>query len=148
MESETASRNLPRWLVIAAILISLVGLIDSSYLTASHYSGIAVPCNLTNGCEMVLNSPWSQIAGIPTALFGAIAYFAVFSTALLVFYGRENLWSLVGAMAATMFAASLFLVYLQAFVIGSFCQFCLLSALSSTLLFVVFAFSKFSGKRQ
>lgn len=140
-ESDSKFSNLPRPYPVAALLISLVGLIDAAYLTANHIAGTAVPCNLVNGCEMVLNSQWAEIYGIPTAVFGAIAYFTVFSTALLVYFGTSFLWKIYGAIATMMFLFSLWLVYLQAFVINAFCQYCLVSAATSSLLFIVFAVS-------
>lgn len=129
------------WLKIAAVVVALAGLADASYLTSNHFAGINVPCNLVSGCETVLNSTYSEIFGVPTALFGVAAYFAAFSLALLAYFGREKLWTLFGVAAAIMFLFSVWLIYLQAFVIKAFCQYCLFSAATSTLLFVIFSVS-------
>ncbi|MFV0389929.1 MAG: vitamin K epoxide reductase family protein [Pyrinomonadaceae bacterium] len=126
--------------VIAAV-IALIGLADSAYLTAKHFSGTAVPCSVVSGCETVLTSSYSEIFGIPTAAFGALAYFVAFSVALFVYFGNLKLWIVFGLVSLVMFLFSVWLVYLQAFVIGSFCQYCLLSALSSTSLFIVYMIS-------
>ncbi len=146
MESVTKHPPLPRYFPAAAMLFSLIGLIDSAYLTSKHFSGAAVPCNLITGCETVLTSTYAEFYGIPTALFGALAYFAAFSLALLVWFGNEKLWKLYGALAALMFLFSIWLIYLQAFVIGAFCQYCLISAVTSTFLFLVFLASRLLGK--
>lgn len=127
---------------IAAILLSLAGLADSAYLTAKHYSDTAVPCSLVSGCEQVLTSAYAEIFGVPTAMFGALAYFAAFSLSLLTFYGNPKLWNLFGLLVSGMLLFTVWLVYLQAFVIEAFCQFCLLSAFTTFLLFSTFVLSK------
>ena len=130
-----------RFLSGAAFLTALVGLADAGYLTSKHYSGGVVPCNLVSGCETVLNSAWAEFYGIPTALFGVIAYFFAFSLAFLVFSGRSRLWGLFGVVVTGMFLFSLWLLYLQAVVIGAFCQYCLVSAVTSSILFLIFCTS-------
>lgn len=134
------------WPPVAAAIAALVGLGDALYLTINHYTGEKVPCSVTGGCEQVLTSAWSEIGGIPLSIFGAVAYFIAFSLAVLVAFGNRKLWILYGALAAVMTAFSAFLFYLQASVIGAFCQFCLLSAATSTTLFVLFVLSRFSRR--
>lgn len=132
---------------IAACIASVAGLADSAYLTAKHYSGKEVPCSLITGCERVLTSSYAEMFGIPTAMFGALAYFAAFSLALLVFYGNRGLWNVLGALVAVMAVFTVWLIYLQAFVIEAFCQFCLLSALTTLTLLAIFIASKFFPRR-
>lgn len=127
---------------IAASVVSLAGLADAAYLTAKHYSDTAVPCSVISGCEQVLTSAYAEMFGIPTAMFGAIAYFAAFSLSLLTVYGHLKLWNLFGLLTFVMTAFTIWFVYLQAFVIQAYCQFCLLSALSTFLLLVIFLSSK------
>lgn len=146
MALETKQLALPRYFPAAALLFSLIGLFDSAYLTSKHFSGTAVPCNLVTGCETVLTSSYAEFYGIPTALFGALAYFGALSIVLLVWFGHDRLWNLFGALAVLMFCFSIWLIYLQAFVIGAFCQFCLISAATSTLLFATFMASRLLGR--
>jgi uncharacterized membrane protein len=127
-----------------ASVIAIVGLADSIYLTVHHFTAEPVPCSLIDGCETVLTSQWAEIAGIPLAAFGAAAYFVAFSLALLTAFGDRRMWKLFGAQSATMAAVSLYLVYVQGALIGAFCQFCLLSAFSSILLFVLFLITVFA----
>ncbi len=141
MSGDALPGAVPSWLKIAAILISLAGLADSAYLTSKHFAGTSVPCNLVTGCETVLTSTYSEFLGIPTALFGVVAYFTAFSLVLLAYFGREKLWLLFGALAVVMLLFSVWFVYLQAFVIKAYCQYCLVSAVTSTLLFLIFAAS-------
>lgn len=134
-------------LPLAAAVLAVIGLADSVYLTVSHYTKEPVPCSIVEGCETVLTSSYAEIAGIPIAAFGAAAYFATFSLAILAAYGNRMAWTLFGVQAFLMAAVSAYLVYVQAFVIGEFCQFCLVSAATSIGLFLVFLASKFFARR-
>lgn len=129
-------------LPLAAALIALVGLADSIYLTIHHYTAEPVPCSIIEGCETVLTSEYAKIGGIPLAAFGAAAYFFAFSLSLLAGFGDRRMWTIFGAHVTLMAAFTGWLIYLQGFVIGAFCQFCLLSALTTFSLFVIFLASK------
>ena len=85
-------------------------------------------CTIVSGCSEVLSSPYATFRGVPLALIGAAAYFTVFSLATLAAFGYHLAAKLLFAIVGLMFLTTLWLLYLQAFVIGSFCQFCLLSA--------------------
>jgi uncharacterized membrane protein len=147
---EDESGKIAKLPLLAAVL-ALVGLLDSAYLTINHYTGEKVPCGLTGGCEVVLSSQYSEIAGIPLAAFGALAYFAAFSFAILAAFGNRAMWKIFGILTIVMAGFSAYLLYLQAFVISPpavpfverFCQFCLLSAATSITLFIIALASRF-----
>ncbi len=82
----------------------------------------------------MLGSPYATIRGIPTAAFGAVAYFTVFSLAILGAFGYGRMRTFLAVVVGLMFAASLYFLYLQAFVLHAFCPFCLLSAALTFLL--------------
>ena len=124
-------------LYTVAALLALVGLADALYLTIEHVTGQSVRCTIISGCSAVLSSPYAVVAGIPLAAVGAAAYFTVFSLAILTIFGYPRVATLLRAIVITMFAISVWLMYLQAFVIREFCQYCLLSALITTALLVV-----------
>ena len=130
-------------------LVSLIGLADSIYLTVEHLSGRGVRCTITSGCSEVLSSPYATIRGYPLAALGAIAYFVVFSLATLAAFSYRFVGNLLTLVVAAMFLTTLWLLYLQAFVIHHFCQFCLLSALVTTTLtlLVFFALWKASSRQ-
>ena len=114
--------------------LALVGLADAIYLTVQHVTGQSVRCTVVSGCSEVLSSEYAAINGIPLALIGAVAYFTVFSLATLAAFGYPIVGKLLVVVVGLMFLTTLWLIYLQAFVIGHFCQFCLLSALVTILL--------------
>lgn len=130
-----------------AALIAVVGLADSVYLTVHHYTAQPVPCSLISGCETVLTSSYAEFFGIPLAALGAIAYFIAFSFSIMAAYGDRRMWTLFGVQVSLMAAFTLWLIYLQGFVIGAFCQFCLISAGSTFSLFLVYLISRFNSRR-
>ncbi len=124
------------WLLVLILLLSLAGFADAAYLTAKHYLGGPVPCSITGGCETVMTSRWATLGPVPTAAFGAAYYLATFFLNIFYFDSRKN-WTLrlIFILSAAALAVSLALLYLMAFVIGSYCQYCLLSDLLSAGLF-------------
>ena len=134
------------WLVA---LVALVGLVDASYLTAEHLSGNSVRCMIVSGCDEVLQSSYSTIAGgVPVAAVGALAYFAAFSLATLAAYGYEGARRLLVPLVAVMFLATVWFVYLQAFVIRAYCVYCLLSAAVTTTLTLLVLGRRFLAGRK
>lgn len=109
-------------------LVSLLGLGDALYLTVKHFRHEMVPCTVTGGCEAVLNSQYAVVKGIPLAALGALAYFTVFSFALLICFGYRQLRIHLLALVVLMSIMSGYLFYLQATVIKQYCQYCLFSA--------------------
>ncbi|MCM3872900.1 MAG: vitamin K epoxide reductase family protein [Pyrinomonadaceae bacterium] len=132
-----------------AALVSLAGLADSIYLTVEHVSGRSVKCTIVSGCSEVLSSPYATVRGIPLALIGATAYFSVFSLATLAAFDYRLTRTLLTILVGLMFLTTLWLIYVQAFVIGHFCQFCLLSAIVTTIIavLVVIARKREAGAR-
>lgn len=119
------------WIVA---VVALLGLADATYLTVAHLTGDDAVCGSAIGCSTVLGSAYATIRGIPTAAFGTLAYFTVFSLAILAAFGYAWMRGLLMVVVGLMFAASLYFLYLQAFVLHAFCPFCLFSAALTFLL--------------
>ena len=146
-ETETSNIELKRSvskLPIAAAIVALLGIADSVYLTVQHYAAAPVPCGAGFDCEMVLTSPYAEIAGIPLAVYGAVAYFIAFSLALFTAFGDERMWKLFGVQVALMACFSGWLIYVQAALLHAFCQYCLISAATTLTLFLIFLISIFT----
>ena len=159
-EITPAKRTIAK-LPLAAAVVALAGLADAVYLTAHHYNAEPVPCGAAFDCEMVLTSPFATLGGIinwfspgmmaptgtvsdiPLAAFGAAAYFVAFALATLTAFGDRRMWKLFGAHVVPMAAFSGWLIYVQAALIGAFCQFCLISAAITGTLFTFFVISRF-----
>ena len=115
-------------------IIALLGLADATFLTVAHLTGDDAVCGSSVGCSVVLGSAYATIKGIPTAAFGAVAYFTVFSSAVLAAFGYARARGFLVVLIGAMFVASLYFLYLQAFVLHAFCPFCLFSAAMTFLL--------------
>ena len=116
------------YIYTAVAVISLLGLADATYLTIEHVTGQSVRCTIISGCSEVLSSKYAVVGGMPLAMVGAAAYFSVFALATLAAFGYRIVGTLLNLLVASMVLVSLWLIYLQAFVIKSFCQYCLFSA--------------------
>jgi uncharacterized membrane protein len=134
-------------LYFTAAIVSLIGLADAIYLTVEHITGQSVRCTIVAGCSEVLSSQYAVVGGVPLAAIGAAAYFSVFSLATLAAFGYRIAGTLLTVVALLMFLVSLWLIYLQAFVIHAFCQFCLLSAAVTTALTIIALFAWRASRR-
>ncbi len=118
-----------------AALISLIGLADAIYLTVEHLAGRSVRCVVVSGCDEVLASRYATLpGGFPLAALGALAYFTAFSLATLSAYGYRRARPSLTALVVVMLTMSLYLLFIQAFVLEKFCAYCLLSAMVTTAL--------------
>jgi uncharacterized membrane protein len=111
-----------------AAIVSLIGLADAVYLTIEHLAGRSVQCTIVAGCSQVLSSAYATLGGFPVAGIGALAYFTAFSCATLAAFGYHGARSLLTIVVALMFLATLWLLFVQAFILRAFCAYCLLSA--------------------
>lgn len=135
------------WSYLVAALVSLVGLGDAIYLTVEHFTGEPLRCTIVVGCNEVLGSPYANVGPVPLATVGAIAYFVVFSLATLAAFRYRFAASLWRIVVALMFLTTLWLLYLQAFVIHHFCQYCLLSACVTVVLTALALISWLGSRR-
>lgn len=120
---------------LALIVLTFLGLVDTFYLGIKR--GKPVACTITHGCEEVLNSKFSTLAGIPISWFGFAFYLAVFSSAAFALFGEDWALRLVFWPALAAFIVSAMLVGIQAFVLHAYCQYCLGSAGLVTLILLI-----------
>lgn len=127
-----------RWLVPVMLIIAALGAVDAGYLASLSLSGALPVCNFIKGCHIVATSPYSKIFGIPLALFGFFFYITAFGLLVALFQNRTRLLSrFLIAVTFFGFIASLYFMYLEAFVILAWCEYCIFSAVLSTLLFAL-----------
>jgi len=131
---------------IAAVL-SLVGLADAIYLTVEHLVGETARCIVARGCSEVLGSKYATVGPVPLAAFGALAYFAAFSSATLSAFEYRRVQTFLMLLVQGMFAVTLWLLLVQAFVVHAFCDYCLLSAVLTLLLTAAVFVANISAQR-
>jgi uncharacterized membrane protein len=108
------------------LVLAVLGALISAYLTWTHFAGLTPVCTGSGeGCQTVQSSRYASVLGIPVALLGLIAYGGlIFSTAL---WRETGIYlGLLISLVGTLFSA--YLTYLEIFVIGALCQWCLASA--------------------
>ncbi len=129
--------QLPKWVVIVFLAIALIGFADATYLVVEHYINAIPPCT-TDGCETVLTSPYAILLGLPVALWGSLYYLCILVLAIIYLDVKKEFF-LRGAFFFTTigFLMSIYFFILQATVIHAFCQYCLVSASTSTILFII-----------
>src|SRR5215213_5943840 len=124
-----------------AALVALAGLFVAAYLALYKLGYIGTLVCAVGSCEVVQTSRWATLLGQPVAVWGVAYYVAVLAVSLaglsprLVDDRRPS--QLLVAMTATGVLFSLWLTYLELFVINAICMWCVVSAVLATLLFVI-----------
>lgn len=129
--------KIPNWLIFTFLVVSFLGFLDATYLVAQQYLGTIPPCVITTGCETVLTSEYSVILGIPLALLGSVYYLLLFLLAIFSLDMKREIIRLAAFLTPIGFLASLYFIYLQLFVIQEICSYCIVSAATSTILFII-----------
>jgi uncharacterized membrane protein len=127
-EPITQRSRVPTILYTIAALICLVGLAEATYLTVMNLTGETAVCGGSTSCFEVLGSKYAKVAGIPVAGLGAVAYFSAFTFATFAAFGYRRARMLFALTIAAMFLATLWLLFVQAFLLHAFCRYCLFSA--------------------
>jgi uncharacterized membrane protein len=125
---------------MATAVLALAGLFISLYLWL-HRVGIigTLQCG-TGGCEQVQTSPYAAVAGLPVAAVGAAGYATLLVVALVGLQpglaARRGPAMALAGLAGLGFAFTLYLKYVEFFVIGTVCWWCVGSAILITSIFV------------
>jgi uncharacterized membrane protein len=117
---------------LLAAALALAGLAIAIYLTIVHYDHSSPVCvGGGGGCEKVQTSDYAELAGVSVALIGAIGYAAILISLALPPEPSRFLGALLGFVG---FGFSMYLTFLELFVIDAICQWCVASAVVMTLL--------------
>lgn len=132
-----------KFLLYTILFLALAGAFDAGYLLIQTISGKAVICpnvsvgrfNL-NQCNIVLATPYAKFLGLPTALYGLIAYL-FFAILILYELNNKRTMKILMYLSGAGVLISAYFIYLQFFVIKALCFYCLLSAVTMTLIFAL-----------
>jgi uncharacterized membrane protein len=130
-----------RMLLWASVGLSGLGIFISGYLVTKRFTGGSLACTRWAECDVVNNSVYSQIYGVPVSVLGLAGYLLLLALALAALWTtgctqrRILLLSLVLAVGGVGF--SVYLTYLEIYVIEALCAWCVASAIVITLLAVV-----------
>jgi uncharacterized membrane protein len=125
------------WLLVAAAVLAAAGLGIAAYLTAVHYADEPIVCSSIGDCELVNSSEYADVAGVPVAALGAIAYAAMLLLVIAAL-ARSDLTAIVAAWGVGLaaFAFSAYLTYIELYVLNAICVWCVASASVMTALFM------------
>jgi uncharacterized membrane protein len=127
---------------IAAAVLALAGIGVATYIAIAESGGGAPKCLAGgSGCETVADSKYAHLAGVNVAVIGIVGYVLVLAAAIVPGDpGRFGgfLTALIG------FGFSLYLTYLELFVIDAICQWCVASAILMALSLAVAATRAFA----
>lgn len=115
-------------LFTVAAFIALIGLAEATYLTILYLTGETAVCGGSSDCFKVLGSSYARPAGVPLAALGSLAYFSVFSFATFAAFGYARAHTFFALSVLAMFVVTLWLLFVQAFLLHAFCRYCLFSA--------------------
>ena len=115
-------------LYTAVAIVAVAGLADATYLTVQALTGETLSCGGSPDCFRVLGSSYAKLGGIPMAMLGALAYFTAFTLATFSAFGYSWAPKFLALIAGAMFLMTLWLLYVQAFLLHAYCRYCLFSA--------------------
>lgn len=135
--------HLPKWVFRLILICASIGFLDASYLSIEHLLGTlggdgSVNCIVgsSGNCNIVLQSIYAKVLGIPLSYLGLLYYTTILIIVINLHKRRDiRLWHLLQGVITFGFLTSLYLVYLQLFILYTICPYCMLSAAMSTIMF-------------
>lgn len=122
-------------------VLAAAGLGIALYLAVVHYAGQPIVCTGIGDCEYVNSSEYADIGGVPVAALGAGAYATMLALAgYTLVRGSAIALSALWGVAAASFAFSLYLTYVELFVLEAICAWCVGSAALATGIFLLASF--------
>ena len=138
----STTKNKSKYFKPVILILSVVGLLLSVYLTYLHYTeGQSAFCAQGSDCDAVRQSSYSAILGIPVALLGAVGYALIFWFTFISI-SRRTRWFVLYTISLAGFVFSAYLTYLEFFVIKAICPYCVVSALIITVILIMIAYRK------
>jgi uncharacterized membrane protein len=128
---------------IIAIVTAVIGLAVSTYLSVAKLANKDVLCFVgASDCNIVNSSGYSMWRGIPVAILGVLGYILILAI-LLILSKQKNESSVImlALFSVTLFGMlySLYLTYVEIFIIHAICPWCLTSATAMFVLFIISA---------
>lgn len=130
-----------KWPVYVVPVLSLIGLFAATYLSFVEFTRSEAVCGPIGDCNTVQESPYAYLFGfIPVGLFGILGYLVILVTWLVGRFGNITLKKysaiLIWIMAWFGVLFSIYLTFLEPFVIGATCAWCITSAIVMTFILV------------
>jgi uncharacterized membrane protein len=120
---------LHRILLVSIAILALAGVVVSTLSLERHYAKSATGfCDLSQkfNCDIVNRSEYSEVEGIPVAALGVVGYAALFLLSTL-WKSRPETPNRLLAVSIAGFCFALYLTYVEAEKLATWCILCLLS---------------------
>jgi uncharacterized membrane protein len=129
-------RRWPEWIIP---VLALIGLVVATYMSYVEITQTEAVCGPVGDCNTVQQSSYASLFGIiPIGVLGILGYVVIGIVWLIMSFGPERLkrWSTLGLWSLALFGSlfSIYLTFLEPFVIGATCAWCLTSAVVMTFL--------------
>ena len=122
-------------LYILILILAFAGLVNTILIHEKTSGVIAAPCFIVQGCDTVLHSVYARAFGEPLSVWGMVYYGLIIIFSIGYIIGKkEYLRRMLMTVIAIGLACSLYFLYLQIFVLGTFCSYCLLSLIDTVAL--------------
>lgn len=128
------------WIILPLLIL---GIIVAGYLAYVENSGTEAVCGPVGDCNTVQNSSFALLLGIiPLGTLGIIGYTAILIAWVITrLYATQRLadYALLAIFAMAVFGTlfSIYLTFLEPFVIGATCAWCLMSAILITAIMLL-----------
>jgi len=129
-----------KWLYRASIALVVLGLAVSIYMTIYKVLNADAMCLGSDDCSTVNASRYSEVNGIPVAVFGILGYMSILGVHFFENRNRffkQNSALMIFGMALTGFIFTVWLVYVEVAILKAFCPFCVTSQTAMTIIFMI-----------
>jgi vitamin-K-epoxide reductase (warfarin-sensitive) len=147
--TESVASRSSRVLYGVIAVLAAAGVIVSAVSLQRHYAKSATAfCDFSQkfSCDIVNRSEWSTVQGIPVAAIGVAGYAALFVLSTFWKSRRETPSRLLGAAVAGL-AFALYLTYIEAYELMTWCILCLISLVLISLITLLAIALKVRGAR-
>jgi uncharacterized membrane protein len=146
--SLTLSSRSDKNLRISLMVLGLIGLVDSTYLTYIKLANATASCAGIGDCDAVNSSKYAEVAGIPIALLGAGAYLTMLVLLFLekrggVWQEQSPLFMFVLTLIGVLYSA--YLTYIEVAILYAICPYCVLSAIILVIMFGISVYRFIKG---
>ena len=129
-----------KWLYRSSVVLVVLGLLVSIYMTIYKATSNDRMCLGSGDCHTVNTSIYSEVNGIPVAVFGIIGYLAILI--VLYFEKRNRFFKLnstlmIFGLSLTGFIFTVWLIYVEIALLKALCPFCVTSQVAMTLIFII-----------
>ncbi len=124
------------------LALSVIGIILCAYIYSAKKQNKVLVCAIGTDCNKVLYSEYSAVLGIPLEIIGAFYYSSLAVLSGLLIFGIKSVFVfdlnfILMVISATGAFFSLVFIYVQTILIEEWCEYCLVSAGLSLIIFLI-----------